>query len=160
MNEQQELPIDETIEEPTPEDYEAVVKAMQADGHDIDNPETGHDGAQSDEQEPDTFPRAYVEELRQENGKYRQRAQQADAYAQRLHTELVRATGRLADPTDLPFDAEHLDDPDKLSNALDDLLTRKPHLANRRPFGDIGQGAVSGQANTVDLAAILRQQAR
>ena len=55
------------------------------------------------EAEPETFPRSYVEELRQENGKYRQRAQKADTYAQRLHTELVRATGKLADPTDLPF---------------------------------------------------------
>ncbi|TDK91548.1 hypothetical protein EI067_22880 [Mycobacterium paragordonae] len=159
MSEQQESPIDETIEEPTPEDYEAVVKAMQSDGHDIDDPKTGHDGDQSEVQEPDTFPRSYVEELRQENGKYRQRAQQADAYGRRLHTELVRATGRLADPTDLPFNAEHLDDADKLANAVSQLLERKPHLANRRPVGDIGQGA-SVSASTVDLAAILRQRAQ
>jgi len=149
VTEQQESPIDETVEEPTPEDYEAVVKAMQADGHDIDDPDD----------EPDTFPRSYVEELRQENGKYRQRAQQGEQYAQRLHTELVRATGRLADPTDLPFNADHLDDPDKLSAAVEDLLARKPHLINRRPTGDIGQG-MSGASHTVDLAAILRQQAQ
>ena len=30
------------------------------------------------EAEAETFPRSYVEELRQENGKYRQRAQRAD----------------------------------------------------------------------------------
>ncbi|POX82192.1 hypothetical protein C3477_23860 [Mycobacterium kansasii] len=112
-----------------------------------------------DQQEPETFPRSYVEELRQENGKYRQRAQAGEVYAQRLHTELVRATGRLADPTDLPFDAEHLDDADKLAAAIDDLLSRKPHLANRRPVGDIGQGATPIRG-TVDLAAILRQQAQ
>ncbi|MBA2785700.1 hypothetical protein H1J40_05855 [Mycobacterium canettii] len=113
-----------------------------------------------DHEQPDTFPRSYVEELRQENGRYRQRAQQADQYAQRLHTELVRATGRLADPTDLPFDAEHLDDADKMAAAIDDLLARKPHLVNRRPVGDIGQGATSSGAGTVDLAAILRQRAQ
>lgn len=158
MSEQQESPIDQTVEEPTPEDYEAVVKAMQADGHDIDDPESGHDGAQSDD-DPDTFPRAYVEDLRQENGKYRQRAQQGEQYAQRLHTELVRATGRLADPTDLPFDAEHLDDASKLTAAIDDLLARKPHLTNRRPIGEIGQGAIPS-GGTVNLAAILRQQAQ
>ncbi|MBS1691928.1 MAG: hypothetical protein JST91_06890 [Actinobacteria bacterium] len=111
------------------------------------------------ESNPETFPRSYVEELRQENGRYRQRAQQGDAYAQRLHTELVRATGRLADPTDLPFAADHLDDSDKLSLALDELLTRKPHLANRRPAGDIGQGPTPS-GGSVDLAAILRQQAQ
>lgn len=113
----------------------------------------------SDDTEPDTFPREYVEKLRDENAKYRQRAQQVDSLAARLHTELVRATGRLADPTDLPFDAEHLDDPDGLSHAVDTLLAAKPHLAARKPFGDIGQGATGSRAN-VDLAAILRQQAR
>src|SRR3954452_14712225 len=149
---------DTTSEEPTPEDYEAVVRAMQADGHNIDDPETLHDGAQSGE-DPETFPRAYVEELRQENGKYRQRAQKGDVYAQRLHTELVRATGKLADPTDIPFDETHLDDPDALTAAVDDLLARKPHLASRRPVGDIGQGA-SDTTSNVDLAAILRQRAQ
>ena len=39
------------------------------------------------------------------------------SYAQRLHTELVRATGKLADPTDLEFAEEHLDDPDALAAA-------------------------------------------
>lgn len=107
----------------------------------------------------ETFPREVVQKLRNENAKYRQRAQQGEVYAQRLHTELVRATGRLADPTDLAFDAEHLDDPDKMAAAVEDLLIRKPHLASRRPFGEIGQGATPS-AGTVDLAAILRQQAR
>lgn len=146
-----EQPIDETIEEPTPEDYQAVVRAMQADGHDIDDPDPEPD-------EPDTFPRSYVEDLRQENGKYRQRAQQADAYAQRLHTELVRATGRLADPTDLPFDPEHLDDADKLAGAIDDLLTSKPHLASRRPTGDIGQGDRGPASGAFSLLGMLKER--
>lgn len=109
--------------------------------------------------EPDAFPRDYVEQLRQENGRYRQRAQRADEYAQRLHTELVRATGRLADPTDLPFGEAHLDDPAALAHAVDELLTRKPHLASRRPVGEIGQGP-SRSSGSVDLAALLRQGAR
>ncbi len=118
---------------------------------DVPTPDEPVDESSSDATEEDTFPRSYVEELRQENGKYRQRAQRADQYAQRLHTELVRATGQLADPTDLPFDESHLDDPDALAAALDDLLARKPHLASRRPTGDIGQGALSGSAGSVDL---------
>lgn len=122
----------------------------------LENPDIG-DSPNTDD-EPDTFPRSYVEDLRRESGKYRQRAQAGDVYAQRLHTELVRATGRLADPTDLPFDAEHLDDADKLVAAVDDLLARKPHLASRRPFGEIGQGATQSAGN-VDLAALLRQRA-
>jgi hypothetical protein len=131
---------DEAVEEPTAEDYEAVVRAMQGDGHDFGDPKA------EEPDQPETFPRAYVEELRQENGRYRQRAQAGEAYAPRLHTELVRATGKLADLTDIPFDENHLDDPDALQAAVDGLLAREPHLANRRP--------------TVDLAALLGQKAQ
>lgn len=111
------------------------------------------------EQEPDTFPREVVEKLRQENAKYRQRAQQADTLAERLHTELVRATGKLADPTDLPFSPEHLDDPEALAGAVEDLLTRKPHLAARRPAGDIGQGNRGSAPAPFSLLEVLKQRA-
>jgi hypothetical protein len=112
----------------------------------------------TEDTEPEVFPRSYVEDLRRENGKYRQRAQRADELAHRLHTELVRATGKLADPTDLPFDESHLDDNETLTAAIDELLARKPHLAARRPIGEIGQGA-KPSSGSVDLAAILRQKA-
>lgn len=133
-----------------------VVDADESDTADTTATDEQPDDHQADE--GDTFPRSYVEELRQENGRYRQRAQRGDAYAHRLHTELVRATGRLADPSDIPFDEDHLADPDKMVTALDELLTRKPHLASRRPSGDIGQGATPS-AQAVDLAAMLRQRA-
>jgi len=71
---------------------------------------------------------------------------------------MVAATGRLADPSDLPFDAAHLDDEAALTAAIEDLLTRKPHLTARRPVGDIGQRATSGPT-TVDLAGLLRSRA-
>ena len=104
---------------------------------------------------PDTFPRVYVERLRQENAKYRQRAERSDDLAKRLHVALVAATGRLADPTDLEFDQQHLDDPDALVAAIDALVAVKPHLASRRPLGNVGQG-LSEQPASVSLASILR----
>lgn len=113
---------------------------------------------QDDEGDTIVYKRADLEKLRQENGRYRQRAQRADELAQRLHAELVRATGKLADPTDLPFDEDHIADAGKMVAAIDDLLTRKPHLASRRPVGEIGQGP-SPSAGGVDLAAILRGKA-
>lgn len=107
-------------------------------------------------EEQEQFPRAYVEELRAEAKSWRVKAQKADGYAQRLHTELVKATGRLADPTDVPFDEAHLSDPDALATSIDVLLQRKPHLASRKPVGDVGQG-VTGKAAPVDLVSILRR---
>ena len=111
-------------------------------------------GGQSSDSDDDTFPRSYVEELREESKSWRLKAQRADDLAHRLHTELVKSTGRLADPTDIPFDETHLDKPEKLAKAIDELLQRKPHLASRRPSGDVGQGATPSRPN-VDLAAIL-----
>ena len=112
----------------------------------------------TDDQEPDTFPRAYVEDLRRENADYRTRAKAADDLARRLHTELVRATGRLADPTDMPFDAEHLDGPERLASALDALLEAKPHLKARKVTGSIGQGE-SGGSGSFSLLDAMRSGA-
>lgn len=103
----------------------------------------------------DTFPRSYVEELRQENGKYRQRAQRADELAHRLHRALVEQTGRLQDASDLDYDESHLEDAGALTAAIDELLTAKPHLSKRMISGEIGQGATPS-GSSVDLAALLR----
>ncbi|KAB1947676.1 hypothetical protein F8227_08980 [Brevibacterium linens ATCC 9172] len=108
--------------------------------------------------EQDTFPRDYVEKLRDESAKYRQRAQRADELAQKLHKTLVESTGRLMNADDLEFDEKHLDDPEKLTEAIDELLEAKPYLGKRTPKGDIGQGA-SGASETVDLAGMLRSRA-
>lgn len=133
-------------------------------GGDTSTGETGsedtstEDGEHPDDDTAETFPRAYVEKLRGQNAKYRDRAKVADTYAQRLHAELVRATGRLADPSDLEFDENHLDDPDVLAAAVDDLLARKPHLASRKPVGDIGQGNRGGTSEPVSLLGLLKER--
>lgn len=112
----------------------------------------------TDELEPETFPREYVQQLRDENAKYRQRAGKADDLAKRLHTALVAATGRLADPSDLPFDEAHVDDPEALTAAVDALVASKPHLASRKPSGDVGQG-LTPDTGSFSLAGILRNAA-
>lgn len=129
----------------TDEQTEDVAETTDTEPEETDEAET----------EPETFPRDYVEKLRKESARYRERAQQSDSLAARLHTALVAASGRLADPTDLPFDAAHLDDEEALTTAIDDLLGRKPHLASRKPTGDVGQG-VGTPGQTVDLAGLLR----
>lgn len=116
----------------------------------VDNVDTASD------EEPETFPKAYVEKLRKEAADHRVKAKKVDDYAQRLHKTLVESSGRLADPTDLPFDEAHLDDPEALTAAIDALLEAKPHLASRTPRGDIGQGVNVPEQDTFSLAGWLR----
>lgn len=138
----------ETAQEP-PEGTEAPQQPQEPQ-------ESPQDGQEDDpEDDPEIFPREYVVQLRQQAADARVRARQADALSERLHVELVRATGRLADPTDLAYEAGHLEDVDVLDAAIDELLARKPHLASRRPAGDVGQGATAPEAS-VDLAGLLR----
>lgn len=122
--------------------------------------EGGNDpeAAESGSEDPETFPREYVVKLRKENAGHRERAKRADALAQRLHTALVEATGKLADSRDLPFDEAHLDDPEALQQAIQSLLTERPHLASRKPMGDIGQGATS-EPEAFGLGGLLRAHA-
>jgi hypothetical protein len=92
--------------------------------------------------EPETFPRDYVEKLRTEAKSWRLKAGRADELEARLHSELTKSDGRLADPADLPFDPEHLADPQKHADAITELLKAKPHFASRIPIpgSSIGQG--------------------
>lgn len=106
--------------------------------------------------EADQFDRSYVEELRAENKRYRLKAKTADELATRLHEQLVKADGRLQDHTDLPFDPEHLDG-EKLTEAIDELLERKPHLRTRKAGGDIGAGDRGDAGNpSTDLIGLIR----
>lgn len=135
------------------------VKPPEDDSDGLTDPPEGEDTGEieADDSE-ETFTRTYVEKIRRESARYRERAQQADTLAQRLHVALVAATGKLADPTDLDFVDEHLEDPEALTAAIEELVERKPHLASRRPTGEIGQGTMSS-GTTVNLAGLLRSRA-
>lgn len=142
MENDQETPAVEVEEPQTAEETTEVPEAQE-------NPA---------EEPEETFDRPYVEKLRKEAGDARVKAKDRDALAQRLHTSLVAQTGRLADPTDLAFDEEHLTDPEALAAAVDELLARKPHLASRVPTGSVGQGA-SKQTAEVSLLGLLQEGA-
>ena len=119
------------------------------------------DGNNANIADGDTFPRSYVEELRKENADHRTKAKaaedRAEQLAKRLHTALVTATGRLENPDDLPFDAEHLDDTGKLTAALDALLADRPYIAKRVVKGDAGQGNRGSADGGVNLLELLRR---
>lgn len=143
----------DTLTEDTQESAEAPQEPQDA----PDAPEHTRTPEDASE-EPETFPADYVKRLRKEAADARVKAKKTNDLARRLHTALVTATGRLADPSDLPFDETHLDNEERMNEAIERLLASKPHLASRRPRGDIGQGRTS-TSNTVDLAALLRARA-
>ena len=119
--------------------------------------EDANESTEGDNVDGDTFPRSYVEKLRKESATYRERAKAADELGKRLHEALVKLDGRLADPADLPFDAEHLDDPAALDKAIDALVTTKPGLRARGFTGDVGQGSRGVKKPTgVSLIDLMR----
>ncbi len=126
------------------------------------------EGAGDETTEPDTFPRSYVQQLRDESARYRQRAGRVDELHRRLVETTIRsaAADHLADPADLLMftdEADVLDedgypDADRIVTAARALVAQRPHLARRRPHGDIGQGATRTD-DPANLAAILRARA-
>jgi len=126
----------------------------------VEAPETVPDDGQV-QTDPETFPRSYVEDLRREAAEHRVKAKRADDLAARLLAATVaQATaGILADPTDLPagdyLDDDGYPDPERIADTARALVTVKPHLADRRPVGDVDQGARPEVAG-VNLAGIIR----
>lgn len=146
MTEQLTEQTEETAPESTEED-----SVSTADGTETPAEETAP--------EPKTYDESYVKTLRKESAGYREKAKRVDELGARLHTALVKTDGRLQDPSDLPYELEHLDDPEALTAAIDALLTAKPHLASRRPAGFIPQGATAETGNGFSLAGMLRKNA-
>lgn len=114
-------------------------------------------------EQAETFDREYVQKLRDEAAGHRVKAKRAETLAASLVTATAALTGKLADPTDLPFDEALLDDDGmvdqaKVRAAVEDLIKRKPHLAARRPTGNVGQGA-RPEGDDVGLAGLLRRGA-
>lgn len=114
---------------------------------------------EGDETDDETPPLARA---RQQAARYRRQLRdtelERDELAEALYLERVRALGVLADPTDLPFDADALHDPDRLRGLVNDLITAKPHLRSRRIRSRAGQGEGSG-VEAVNLAAMLASRA-
>lgn len=116
------------------------------------------------EQEPDTFPREYVENLRREAAEHRTgrtaAEERSEAALSRLRLAAIHSATRdvLADPTDLQWsddmtDEEGWPDAEKISAAASALVEAKPHLGRVR--GDVGQGFRGGEQG-VSLAEALR----
>lgn len=147
------------------DDDEGVTDDAPADDAPADEAPAGDVSRETDDAEDeatddegDTFPRPYVERLRARSAGYRTRANEAEARAgaleRELFTERVRALDVLADPTDLDFDADLLDDQQKLQAAVDSAVAKKPHLRRRGVAGS-ETGARENSAGTGDSVSLL-----
>ena len=141
---------------PAPDDEDEDQQAPPADEDEDED---------QDDLEGDTFPRAYVKRLRERSTGYRLRAKTAEERAstleRELFTERVRALDVLADPTDLEFNADLLDDRDALEAAVTELVRARPHYRRRGTTTPDGTGsrARSTPSDTVSLSAIMRGNA-
>ncbi|WP_124712693.1 hypothetical protein [Mycolicibacterium nivoides] len=121
------------------------------------------DDVQPDDDQGDTivYKRADIEKLRNEARDNRHRAEAAEArvdeLSRALFTARVEATGKLADPDDLPYDAELLTDDDKLNTAVDDLIAKRPHYGKRRVSGSVGQGVTGDRDEPFSLLGRLQR---
>lgn len=129
-------------------------------GKETSAPGSGPDGGGQAPERPEgeeTFDRAYVEKLRKESADYRTKAKRSDDLQARLLDAAIRegTAGVLEDPTDLRIEPEDVMDDDgfpdveKVRAAAQELAKEKPHLARRRPAGDVGQGARQEPAKDV-----------
>lgn len=113
-------------------------------------PETPQEAVESGPPSPEdnvkVFDEAYVGKLRDEAAKHRR---EKKALADRLLDTTVKSSAvDLADPADLLvyvdradlLDEDGLPDPEKIVEAQNSLLEKKPHLRTRDARGDIDQG--------------------
>lgn len=147
--------MDENTHELAPEsDADASTDAPLANAM----PETAQDDSEPAD-DGRTFDYDYVKGLREEAKSWRLKAARTDELQARLHAELTKADGRLASWEDLPFNPEHLADPQKHADAITELLKAKPHYASRKPApgSTIHQGPVGAPIPPKpDLIAGLR----
>ncbi|ODQ96602.1 hypothetical protein [Mycolicibacterium holsaticum] len=118
---------------------------------DITGPETeespaeGNAGGNNDEsRDGAVFDREYVEKLRKESAGYRDRAKTAesrlDELSKLLWAERVKATGKVENPAEIPYNPDIIDNIDAINEAIDGAINERPYIRSRRPSGDIGQG--------------------
>ena len=74
----------------------------------------------------------------------------------KLHSALVALDGRLANPEDLPFNADHLESDEALETAITAFLESHPTLKKNYIAGDVGQGTRGSDKKPVDLIELMR----
>ena len=160
---------DDQLQQPAEDDQQQQQPAEDDDQQpaedDDQQPAEDDDQQPAEDDDQQTFPLPYVKRLRERSAGYRARAKTAEARVgeleRELFTERVRALDLLADPADLPYDSELLDDPDALAEAVQQLVRDRPHYRRRGTIDAAGTGSrdQAGAADGVSLTGIMRGSA-
>jgi hypothetical protein len=129
------------VEEQKPEE------ATEEEQHTDPEPEAAVD------EEQQTYPAKIVKDLRKENANFRERLQQL---SRALFAERVKATGKVENPGEIPYNADILDDADAINQAVDAAIAERPYIKARKVTGDVGQGQRSKTAAPQDFSMLLR----
>lgn len=139
---------------------EEIVEAEEA--TDVVQPE--EDQTQQEQDDANTFDRAYVEKLRAEAADHRTSRKDAEERLERVTQEYrtvavaQAVSGLLVDADDLAWSDDYLTDDglvdaEKVREAATALVVSKPHLGRVR--GEVGQG-YKPVSDAVDLASLIR----
>lgn len=147
----------ETLNPEPPEDpADTPPEATESEGETDDTERPATDETDETDSENDG-----IRKVRREAANYRTQLREAETELQDVKAQLfaakVSASGKFADPSDMPVDLDMVNDDAALYRAIDELLEHKPHLRARQ-FGNIGQGE-RGTAQGVSLGSILRNNA-
>src|SRR5690625_386213 len=125
----------------------------------------GDDQRHDDDQgNDDTFPRSYVQRLRERSNGYRlqlrERESEVDKLQRQLFAERLQRLDLVVDHDAVPYDPALLDDDDALQEHIEGLLAAKPYLRKRKVSGNIGQHSSNGVGgSSVSLMDKLRHNA-
>lgn len=126
----------------------------------------GDDDDQRDDDQgddDDTFPRSYVQRLRERSNGYRlqlrERESDVDRLQRQLFAERLQRLDLVIDHDAVPYDPALLDDDDALQEHVEGLLAAKPYLRKRKVSGNIGQHSSNSGGSSFSLMDTLRHNA-
>ena len=143
-----------------PDEHPSSAQRDDDQGDDQRNDDEGDDDDQRDD---DTFPRSYVQRLRERSNGYRlqlrERESDVDTLQRQLFAERLQRLDLVIDHDAVPYDPALLDDDDALQEHVEGLLAAKPYLRKRKVSGNIGQHSSNGGGSGFSLMDTLRHNA-
>lgn len=143
-----------------PDEHPSSAQRDDDQGDDQRNDDEGDD----DQRDDDTFPRSYVQRLRERSNGYRlqlrERESEVAALQRQLFTERLQRLDLVVDVDAVAFDPALLDEPNALQEHVEQLLDAKPYLRKRKVSGNIGQHSNTSDKGGFSLLDAMRANAQ